>query len=219
MPDLSPLYTDFWNCINPVYLFPFIFILKIVIFVGILAGAEQSSSSLTRRTEGNSGHVLQNKSLFNFSLWMFWYTAILLCEAKSFFLSCFQFSRQFSFYTSVSAVHPVGWCSSLSQTASEVRAHQWMACGKPVSRPCRFSLISALWTCIFIPSLLLQTELVCLLLTAIKFLSCFFLCLPTAMYCSAVKHFLFFSDWSSCHFWQQPLAASLRIKRLVQLKA
>lgn len=23
MPDLSPLHTDFWNCINPVYLFPF----------------------------------------------------------------------------------------------------------------------------------------------------------------------------------------------------
>lgn len=148
---------------------------------------------------------------------MFWYTAVLLCEAEPFFLiSCFQLTRQFSFYMSVSAVHPVGWCNSLSQTASEVRAHQWMACGKSVSRSCRFSLISALCTCIFIPSLLLQTELVCLLLTAIKFLSCF-LCL--AIYGSAVKHFLFFSDWSSCHFWQQPLAASLRIKRLVQLKA
>lgn len=74
---------------------------------------------------------------------------------KFFFLerkSCFQFSRQFSFYKSVSAVHPVSWCNSLSQTASEVRAHQQMACGKSVSRSCRFSLISALCTCIFIPS-------------------------------------------------------------------
>lgn len=119
---------------------------------------------------------------------------------KFFFLkSFFQFSRQFSFCTSVSAVHPVGWCNSLSQTASEVRAHQWMACGKSVSKSCRFSLIWALCTCIFIPSLLLQTELVCLLLTAIKFLSCF-LCLPTAIYCSAVKHFLFFSDLEQLSF-------------------
>lgn len=146
----------------------------------IPTGAEQSSSSLTHEQKEIVGKFFKIRD--DFSLWMFWYTAILLCEAESFFLrSFFQFTRQFSFYTSVSAIHPMGWCNSLSQTASEVRAHQWMARGKSVSRSCRFSLISALCTRISIPSLLLQTELVCLLLTAVRFLSCF-LCLFLLQY-------------------------------------